>query len=55
MNIAEAHRLKVLETEVASFKRQVADLTRRLDDLSAAERARTDRENDTTLRLKKSG
>lgn len=51
MNIAEAHRLKALESEVTSLKRQVADLTRRLDDFSKAERAK----EDNTLRLKKSG
>lgn len=51
MNIAEAHRLKALESEVADLKRQVADLTRRLDDFSKAERAK----DDSTLRLKKSG
>jgi uncharacterized protein involved in exopolysaccharide biosynthesis len=47
MNIAEGQRLKALETEVASLKAQVADLTRRLDDFSKADRARE------TLKLKK--
>jgi hypothetical protein len=51
MNIAEAHRLKALEAAVDTLKRQVADLTRRLDDFSTAERAK----EDGTLRLKKSG
>lgn len=51
MNIAEGQRLRVLEAEVDSLKRQVADLTRRLDDFSKAERAK----EDNTLRLKKSG
>lgn len=50
MNIAEAHRIKALAAEVETLKRQVADLTRRLDDFSKAERAK-----DETLRLKKSG
>lgn len=50
MNIAEAHRVKALEAEVDSLKRQVADLTRRFDDFSKAERVKDD-----TLRLKKSG
>jgi uncharacterized protein YlxW (UPF0749 family) len=41
VNIAEGQRLKALETEVASLKAQVADLTRRLDDFSRAERAKS--------------
>lgn len=44
MNIAEGHRLRALEAEVASLRAQVADLTRRLDDFSKADR---------TLKLKK--
>jgi hypothetical protein len=48
MNIAEAHRLKALEAEVASLKRQLADVVRRLDEPKAEK-------EDTTLRLKKSG
>jgi uncharacterized protein YceH (UPF0502 family) len=51
MNIAEGQRLRTLEATVDALKRQVADLTRRLDDFSAAERAK----EDSTLRLKKSG
>lgn len=47
MNIAEAQRLKALEAEVVTLKRQVAELIRRLDDVPAKE--------DSTLRLKKSG
>jgi uncharacterized protein YceH (UPF0502 family) len=39
MNMAEAGRMRALEAEVASLKAQVADLTRRLDDFSKAERA----------------
>lgn len=51
MNIAEASRMRELTARVDSLERQVADLTRRLDDLSKAERAK----EDSTLRLKKSG
>lgn len=51
MNIAEASRMRELLARVDSLERQVADLTRRLDDLSKAERAK----DDSTLRLKKSG
>lgn len=51
MNIAEASRMRELLARVDSLERQVADLTRRLDDLSKAERAK----EDSTLRLKKSG
>jgi uncharacterized protein YceH (UPF0502 family) len=50
MNIAEASRMRELLARVDSLERQVADLTRRLDDVSKAERAK-----DETLRLKKSG
>ena len=50
MNIAEAAAFRELRAEVEALKRQVADLTRRLDDFSKAERAKDD-----TLRLKKSG
>jgi uncharacterized protein YceH (UPF0502 family) len=51
MNIAEASRMRELLARVDSLERQVADLTRRLDDVSKAERAK----DDSTLRLKKSG
>lgn len=51
MNIAEASRMRELTSRVDHLERQVADLTRRLDDLSKAERAK----EDSTLRLKKSG
>lgn len=51
MNIAEASRMRELLARVDSLERQVADLTRRLDDISKAERAK----EDSTLRLKKSG
>lgn len=51
MNIAEASRMRELLARVDSLERQVADLTRRLDDMSKAERAK----DDSTLRLKKSG
>ena len=52
MNMAEGARLRQVETLVQSLEAQVKELTRRVDDLSNAERARTERE---TLRLKKSG
>lgn len=51
MNIAEASRMRELLARVDSLERQVADLTRRMDDISKAERAK----DDSTLRLKKSG
>jgi hypothetical protein len=44
MNMAEGARLRQLEALVESLKSQVADLVRRVDDLSNAERARTERE-----------
>ena len=44
MNIAEGQRLRTLEAAVEALKAQVADLTRRLDDFSKADR---------TLKLKK--
>ena len=48
MNIAEGQRLKALEAEVASLKRQLAEVLRRLDEPKAEK-------EDSTLRLKKSG
>lgn len=48
MNIAEASRMRELLARVDSLERQIADLTRRLDDLSKAERAKEDK----TLKLK---
>lgn len=47
MNIAEAAANRVLQGRVESLERQVADLARRLDDISKAERTRE------TLKLKK--
>lgn len=44
MNIAEATKFRELTARVESLERQVADLTRRLDDFSKADR---------TLKLKK--
>lgn len=44
--------MRELISRVDHLERQVADLTRRMDDMSKAERAK---EADTTLRLKKSG
>lgn len=55
MNLAEAARMRELIARVDSQQKQIAELLRRVDDLSNAERARTERENDTTLRLRKSG
>lgn len=55
MNLAEAAAFRELRARVDSQDKQIADLLRRVDDLSAAERARTERESDTTLRLRKSG
>lgn len=52
MNLAEAAKMRELVKRVDSLERQVADLARRLDDFSKAERAK---EQDSTLRLKKSG
>jgi uncharacterized protein YceH (UPF0502 family) len=51
MSLAEAAAFRELKARVDTLERQVADLTRRLDDFSKAERAK----EDTTLRLKKSG
>lgn len=48
MNMSEATQFRELAARVASLESQVKDLTRRLDDLSAAERKRQD-----TLTLKK--
>lgn len=50
MNMSEAAANRALIARVESLERQVADLTRRLDDYSKADRARQqDRE---TLKLK---
>lgn len=48
MNLAEATQFRELAARVQSLEAQVKDLTRRLDDLSNAERKRTE-----TLTLKK--
>lgn len=48
MNLAEASANRVLIERVAHLEREVKELTRRLDDLSNAERSRE------TLKLKKS-
>lgn len=45
MTLKDAEVIRQLKTEIESLKTQVADLTRRLDDFSKAERA--------TLKLKK--
>lgn len=50
MNLSEAAAFRALKAEVETLKRHVTELTRRIDDLSKTERARTDRE---TLSLKK--
>jgi hypothetical protein len=50
MNIAEAHRMKALETRVDSLERSNADLLRRVDEMSAVLRTLTERK---TLKLKK--
>jgi hypothetical protein len=42
VNIAEGQRLKALEAEVESLKREVKDLTRRADDQSKAHRILAD-------------
>lgn len=56
MNLAEANAFRVLKALVESQGKQIAELTRRVDDLSNAERARTEAEaGRETLRLKKSG
>jgi hypothetical protein len=47
MNIAEGQRLKQLEAKVDALEKELKDAVRRLDDFSAAERARE------TLKLKK--
>ena len=52
MNIAEAAAMRELVARVNSLENTVKDQQRRLDDLSNAERSRTERENQT-LRLKK--
>lgn len=38
MNMAEGQRLRNAEAKIESLERQVADLARRLDDLSKAQR-----------------
>lgn len=50
MNMAEAADLRVLKTRVETLEKQVADLTRRLDDFSKADRAR--QQERETLKLK---
>lgn len=50
MNFKEAGEFNVLKAEVDSLRREMAELARRLDDLSGAERKRTEKE---TLTLKK--
>lgn len=52
MNMAEGARLRAAEAQILAHENRIKDLERRLDELSNAERARTERE---TLRLKKSG
>lgn len=52
MNIAEASKMRELVARVDSLERLVKDQQRRLDELSNAERARTERET-RTLGLKK--
>lgn len=49
MNLAEAAAFRVLKGRVDDLERQVAELTRRLDDMSKAERTK----DDSTLRLRK--
>ena len=53
MNMAEAGRERELRARVETLERQVADLTRRFDDLSKAQRESI--ETDKTLRLQKRG
>jgi hypothetical protein len=56
MNLAEAAAFRALAARVDALERLTKEQQRRLDDLSAAERARTEAEtNQSTLRLKKSG
>jgi len=52
MNLSEAAAFRELKERVESLERLTSELTRRLDDLSKTERARTERE---TLSLKKHG
>lgn len=40
MNIAEAHRMKALESQVEALTNRLKDVERRLDDFSKAERAK---------------
>jgi hypothetical protein len=44
MNMAEGARLRALESQVEALTNQIKDVVRRLDDLSNAERARSERE-----------
>lgn len=53
MNMAEGARLKALESQVESLKFQVADLTRRMDDLSKSNRLLSDQIDGKTLKPKK--
>ena len=53
MNMAEGARLKSLESQVESLKCQVADLTRRMDDLSKAQRLQLEMIEGKPLKLKK--
>lgn len=55
MNIAEAARDRELRAKVETLERQVADLTRRFDDLSALQRNSIVAETEKTLRLQKRG
>lgn len=50
MNLAEAAAFRALKGRVDDLERQVADLTRRLDDMSKAERSKDDKTG--TLKLK---
>jgi hypothetical protein len=52
MNLAEASAMRALIARVESLERAVNDANRRIDELSAAERKRTERETNT-LSLKK--
>lgn len=48
MNMAEASAFRELKARVETLEKQVADLTRRLDDFSKADRAK----QQETLKLK---
>ena len=52
MNMAEGARLRALEAHVEALLNRTKDLERRVDDLSNAERARSDREQRTEARKK---